>query len=102
RLELGKITNICIAWLERQPGISYAVDVATIGEAPVPEPLKSMIINGYNFKRSGAVQIVLAAGWFEGYGKTGTTHGTWNPYDTHIPLVFMGWGVKQEHKNTAV
>jgi len=102
KLDLGEIKKICIAWLERQPGISYAVDVAKIGEAPVPEPLKSMIINGYNFKRSGAVQIVLAAGWFEGYGKTGTTHGTWNPYDTHIPLLFMGWGIKQGHTNAAV
>ncbi|HEY8969100.1 MAG TPA: alkaline phosphatase PafA [Puia sp.] len=102
RLDLGEIKKICIAWLERQPGISYGVDVAKIGEAPVPEPLKSMIINGYNFKRSGAVQIVLAAGWFEGYGKTGTTHGTWNPYDTHIPLLFMGWGIKPGHTNAAV
>jgi arylsulfatase A-like enzyme len=101
-LNLGEIKNICITWLERQPGISYAVDVAKIGEAPVPEPLKSMIINGYNFKRSGAAQIVLAAGWFEGYGKTGTTHGTWNPYDTHIPLLFMGWGIKAGHTNAAV
>lgn len=102
KLDLNEIKKICIAWLERQPGISYAVDVAKIGEAPVPEPLKSMIINGYNFKRSGAVQIVLAAGWFEGYGKTGTTHGTWNPYDTHIPLLFMGWGIKAGHTNAAV
>ena len=28
-------------------------------------------------------------------GKTGTTHGAWNPYDTHIPLLFMGWGIKR-------
>jgi predicted AlkP superfamily pyrophosphatase or phosphodiesterase len=101
-LDLDAIKRLCIDWLERQPGISYAVDLAHIGESPVPEPLRSMIINGYNFKRSGAVQIVLAAGWFEGYGKTGTTHGTWNPYDTHIPLVFMGWGIRPGHSNAAV
>ena len=23
----------------------------------------------------------------------GTSHGAWNPYDSHIPLVFMGWHV---------
>ena len=23
-----------------------------------------------------------------------TDHGEWNPYDTHIPLVFMGWGIQ--------
>ena len=26
-------------------------------------------------------------------------HGTWNPYDTHIPLVFMGWGIPHGHLN---
>jgi phosphopentomutase len=25
---------------------------------------------------------------------TGTTHGAWNPYDAHIPVLFYGWGVK--------
>ena len=27
-------------------------------------------------------------------GKTGTTHGLWNPYDSHIPLVWYGWNIK--------
>jgi arylsulfatase A-like enzyme len=54
-----------------------------------------MIINGYNTKRCGPVIIVPDPGWFGGYeGGTGTTHGNWNPYDTHIPLVFMGWKIK--------
>jgi arylsulfatase A-like enzyme len=58
-----------------------------------------MIINGYNFRRSGPVQVVFDPGWLEIYAKTGTTHGAWNPYDTHIPLVFMGWGIP--HGSTA-
>ena len=35
RLDLGEIKKICIAWLERQPGISYAMDVTKIVEAPL-------------------------------------------------------------------
>ena len=101
-LDFNAIKKLSIDFAQRQPGIAYAVDVAKIGEEPVPEPLKTMITNGYNFKRSGAVQIVLNAGWFEGHGKTGTTHGTWNPYDTHIPLVFMGWGIHHGATNTTV
>ncbi|HVW61690.1 MAG TPA: alkaline phosphatase PafA [Puia sp.] len=101
-LDYDAIRRLSVEYARRQPGISFAVDVDRVGEAPVPEPLKTMIVNGYNFRRSGAVQLVLAAGWFEAYGKTGTTHGTWNPYDTHIPLVFMGWGIKQGHTNSPV
>jgi predicted AlkP superfamily pyrophosphatase or phosphodiesterase len=101
-LDFAAIKKTVIEYLQRQPGIAYAVDVENIGNAPVPEPLKTMITNGYNFKRSGAVQIVLNAGWFEGYGKTGTTHGTWNPYDTHIPLLWYGWGIKSGKTNREI
>jgi predicted AlkP superfamily pyrophosphatase or phosphodiesterase len=101
-LDFDAIKKVSVEFLQQQPGIQYAVDVAKIGEAPIPEPIKKMIINGYNFKRSGAVQVILSAGWFEGYGKTGTTHGSWNPYDTHIPLLFMGWGIHHGSTNTVV
>lgn len=101
-LDFTAIKKTAVEYLQQQPGISYAVDVAEIGKSPVPEPLKTMIANGYNFKRSGAVQIVLTAGWFEGYSKTGTTHGTWNPYDTHIPLLWYGWGIKPGNTNREI
>jgi phosphopentomutase len=66
--------------------------------------LRMRVVNGYNPDRSGAIQILLFPGWFTGHGSgdsgpTGTTHGTWNPYDTHIPLVFMGWGIPHGHLN---
>ncbi len=98
-LDYTAVKKAAVEFLQQQPGISYAVDVDAIGNAPVPEPIKTMIVNGYNFKRSGAVQVVLNAGWFEGYSKTGTTHGTWNPYDTHIPLLFCGWNIKHGKTN---
>jgi hypothetical protein len=102
RLDFDAIRKRTVEFCQQQPGILYAADMANIGSAPIPEPIKTMIINGYNFRRSGAVQLVLHAGWFEGYGKTGTTHGSWNPYDTHIPLLFMGWGIPHGASNATV
>ena len=99
QLDYNAIKKATVIYLQQQPGIAYAVDVAELGIAPVPQPLKTMIANGYNYKRSGAIQIVLNPGWFEGYGKTGTTHGTWNPYDTHIPLLFYGWNIRPGKTN---
>jgi predicted AlkP superfamily pyrophosphatase or phosphodiesterase len=84
----------CINYLLKQPEIAYAIDNQGIQSATVPEDLRSRIQNGYNAERSGAIQIILKPGWYSGHGATGTTHGTWNPYDAHIPLVFMGWGIK--------
>lgn len=84
----------CIQYLQKQPAIAFAVDMQKAQTANLPEELRSRIINGYNVEHSGVIQIILKPGWFSGHGTTGTTHGTWNPYDTHIPLVFMGWGIK--------
>ncbi|WPU94512.1 alkaline phosphatase PafA [Mucilaginibacter sabulilitoris] len=83
-----------IQYLQTQPAIAFAVDMQKAQTANLPEELRSRIINGYNVEHSGVIQIILKPGWFSGHGATGTTHGTWNPYDTHIPLVFMGWGIK--------
>ncbi|RVU01320.1 alkaline phosphatase family protein [Mucilaginibacter limnophilus] len=83
----------CIAFLEKQPDIAFAVDMLKAKTATVPEELRERIVNGYSREHSGVIQIILKPGYFSG-GQTGTTHGTWNPYDAHIPLVFMGWGVK--------
>jgi len=92
------IKEDCIEYLRKLPYVAFAVDMDRAATANIPEQLRTRIINGYNVKRSGVIQIILEPGWFTGHGSgdsgpTGTTHGTWNPYDNHIPLLFMGWGI---------
>jgi predicted AlkP superfamily pyrophosphatase or phosphodiesterase len=50
--------------------------------------------NGYHQKRSGDVLIVLKPGVIS-YGKTGSTHGSPQIYDTHVPLLFFGKGIQK-------
>ena len=102
KLDYDEVKKATVSFLQKQPGIQFAADIENIGAAPIPEPIKTAIINGYNSKRSGPVIIIPEPGWYEGHGKTGTTHGNWNPYDTHIPLVFMGWKIKQGSTNRKV
>ncbi len=101
-LDIEAVKKESLGWLRQQPGINYAIDMANVGESAVPEPVRSMVANGYYSRRSGPIQLIPNAGWFEGRGKTGTSHGTWNPYDTHIPLIFMGWGVGHGASNAEV
>lgn len=91
--DFDAIKKLVVDYLKKQPGVSYAVDMDKLQDAAIPEPIKTMIINGYNFKRSGQVQVVFQPGWLDSWARTGTTHGAWNPYDTHIPLIFMGWDI---------
>lgn len=93
------IKQDCIEFLKKQTGVEYVVDMQSPNTASIPEALRLRIVNGYNAEHSGVIQIVLKPGWFSEHGPTGTTHGTWNPYDTHIPLVFMGWGIPHGHTN---
>ena len=103
KLDYEAVKKATVSFLQKQPGIQFAVDIDHIGDAPIPEPVKTMIINGYNTKRCGPVMIIPDPGWFSGHESgTGTTHGNWNPYDTHIPLVFMGWGIKHGTTNRTV
>ena len=99
KLDIDAVKKDCIDYLEKSPGVAYAVDLKKAQSANIPEELRLRVINGYNSARSGEIQVILFPGWFTGHGPTGTTHGTWNPYDTHIPLVFMGWGVPHGHLN---
>ena len=50
--------------------------------------------NGYNQKRSGDVLFVLKPGNAD-YSKTGSTHGSPQVYDTHVPLLFYGKGIRK-------
>jgi predicted AlkP superfamily pyrophosphatase or phosphodiesterase len=93
KLNINEIKSATIDYLMHQDGIQYAVDQDKIAEASVPEPLKTLMINGYNQQRSGSVLMVNLPGWLPAYCKKGCTHSVWNPYDTHIPLIFMGWNI---------
>lgn len=92
-LSLDSIVKVSISYLERRDGLQFVIDMANPGAALLPHPIQEMVINGYNRKRCGQILVLPEPGWFDGSEK-GTTHGTWNPQDTHIPLVFMGWGIK--------
>lgn len=88
-----EIKEFIIKELKREPYIQTAVDLDELSEANLPAIQKERITNGYTPSRSGDVQFIFKPGYFDG-SKKGTTHGLWNPYDSHIPLLFYGWGIK--------
>jgi predicted AlkP superfamily pyrophosphatase or phosphodiesterase len=52
----------------------------------------NFIFEGYDPKQNGDIVVLEKIGYME-YGETGTTHGTPNSYDTHVPLLFYGWQI---------
>jgi len=58
--------------------------------------VESLLQNGYHQKRSGEVFFVLDPTIID-YPPKGSTHGSGLNYDTHVPLLFYGKGIKPGH-----
>jgi len=93
-----------VNFLKREPNISFVVDNTKIGESSIPLMIAERIRNGYNAKRSGVITFVLEPAYYSGATSkaTGTTHGSWHPYDSHIPLLWMGWGINKGSTNQTI
>jgi predicted AlkP superfamily pyrophosphatase or phosphodiesterase len=90
-----------INFLWKVPNIAFVADNNKIGESGIPSLIAERIRNGYNPKRSGVITFILDPAYYSGASTkaTGTTHGSWNPYDSHIPLLWMGWGINHGVSN---
>lgn len=93
-----KVKKAVIEHLLTYAAVAGAVDLQKLAETPLTQHVKNVFINGYNQKLSGDILYFYKPQYFEGSNK-GTTHGLWNPYDSHIPLLFFGWGVKKGKTN---
>lgn len=98
KLDAKAVKKWIANYLETKESISRAFDIEEVMLEPMPEVLRQMVSNGYYPTRSGDVMFIIKPHWFDG-SATGTTHGMWNPYDAHIPLVFYGWGIRQGKLN---
>ncbi|RPE08645.1 alkaline phosphatase family protein [Chitinophaga lutea] len=102
-IDMSLVEKTVVQVLKEQPGVAAAIPLSSLGSAAIPEPAKTMFINGYNEERGGDVLVVYKSGWKDG-SRNGATHGLWYPYDAHIPLVWMGWGIKpgKTHRTTGM
>ncbi|MFN4315053.1 MAG: alkaline phosphatase PafA [Chitinophagaceae bacterium] len=99
-LSMTEVKAYIVDHLNKEDGILLAFDNANINAVNLPAEMRERFQNGFNYKRGGDIQIVLKPGNFFGYADgTGSTHGSWYPYDSHIPLLFMGAGVRKGKSN---
>lgn len=94
-LKENDIKEYLLEKLNKDKRVLYAVDLKELAEVPIPEPIKTRVINGYNWQRSGDIQIISHDSMLPTYAKKGTTHSVWNSYDAHIPLIFMGKSIRK-------
>lgn len=75
-------------------GIYKTATARTLQTTSFTSGILNSLQNGYNQKFSGDVLLVPSPSTIS-YPKKGTTHGSGYSYDTHIPIIFYGNGIKQ-------
>lgn len=104
-LDIDAVKAESMKFLRGFKEFAYVVDTENVCASSVPDIIKEKIVNGYNRLRSGDIQLIMQPGWYEigsASDNKGTTHGVWNPCDTHIPLLFMGWHIGHGVTNARV
>lgn len=94
KINPDEIYKICRENLNTLTGIQDMINAADLGSCGLVPVECQLIKNGYNAKRSGDIILVGQPGWIGDYAiKGGTTHGSPFVYDTHVPMLWMGWKI---------
>ena len=99
KVDTKELINWIVDYMKAEPGIDRVFAIADLNIIPLNSTIRTMLNNGYYPKRNGDIQVILKPNYIDAYSKTGTTHGLWNPYDAHIPLLWYGWGIKEGKTN---
>jgi len=92
-LDADKVAQTLADELVSFKGIYKTVTAHTMQTTNFSSGILNLLQNGYNQKFSGDVLVVPMPATVT-YHHTGTTHGTGYNYDTHVPLIFYGKGIK--------
>ena len=97
-LDPESVENALAEEIIKVPGIALAVTRTRLLTGNVPNtPIMEKVQRAFHPRRSGEVIIVQEQFWHLG-GGTGpsATHGSPHSYDTHVPIMFAGPGVKPQ------
>jgi hypothetical protein len=102
--EQAAVEEALAGWFRRQPGVQAAYTRTRLTAGPLDgDEIGERVRRSFHPARSGDVAVVLKPYHLEGTAKTlGTTHGSPHPYDTHVPLLFYGPGIRAGARAEAV
>ncbi len=95
KIDHEKLQNVVSHFLLQQEKVSYTFTREQLETGNYTIGLPYLIQKGFNQKRSGDVIFVFDPAVIYSFYETGTTHGSGMNYDTHVPLLFYGNGIKK-------
>jgi hypothetical protein len=101
-IDLGTVAEEAAEAARTLPPVYRAITREQLLRGNVPDdPWCRKVARGFHPDRSGDVEILLYPYWIGSEGD-GTSHGSAYSYDSHIPLVLMGPGVRPGRYHEAV
>jgi predicted AlkP superfamily pyrophosphatase or phosphodiesterase len=95
KLNTADVAKEVAQFLAAQEGIYRTFTRVDLGvDFPDKDPIGQRIKNSFHADRCGDVGFVLNPYCVFDVYQTGSTHGSPHSYDTHVPLLFFGPGVK--------
>ena len=68
--------------------------------AVLQDPVSRRVMHGYYAPRGADIEVILEPYWL--FGTVQASHSTPFDYDTHVPVIFMGAGIKSGRYNESI
>ncbi len=101
KLNLSEVERTAAQAIEAIPHVARVFTREQLTEGALqPDPSGRLVMNGYYAPRGADVEFLLDPYWIVGTSKA--THGTTFDYDTHVPVIFLGQGIRPGRYNTPI
>ncbi|MFT6801812.1 MAG: putative AlkP superfamily pyrophosphatase or phosphodiesterase [Salibacteraceae bacterium] len=96
-VDMSEISNVILNEALKYPGVKSGIVRSDLMSQSYSYGVNKKVQQGWNTKRSGDVAIIMEPGWLSSTYeiKGGSGHGSPWSYDTHVPLLFYGYGVEK-------
>jgi hypothetical protein len=100
KLESAEVERVAAEAVRSVPHVARVFTRSQLMTGAMTDRIGRRVQNGFNDARGGDLMVIMEPYWI--YGASGATHGTPYNYDTHVPVIFMGAGIKPGKYNRQV
>ncbi|MCX6627415.1 MAG: alkaline phosphatase family protein [Candidatus Solibacter sp.] len=102
KLDLGEVEREAARAIQALPHVSRVYTLQQmIQGGGVRDMVSQKVSNGFHLRRGPDVLAILDPYWIVGTG-TGTSHGSPYSYDAHVPVIFLGAGIRPGQYHGAI
>ena len=93
KIDMAEVQKVAATTIRAQPHIARVYTRTQLEQGALgSDPVDTRVRNGFNLERGPDIFTVTEPYYM--FSATGTTHGSPYGYDTHVPVIFLGSGIR--------